>query len=341
MQTYLTRFDEQYKGKQTVDIQIFDETPLTIKFSRNNQTGEVCSCMEISNQAKQKTKNGWEYISCDRAKCQYRQKNEQGKAACNRIAWFKFLIPSVCKDRIFLMRITGQTSINRLDDYFKLQKAQGNSLKGFYTLFLKQEKQSNYLGKTFNNYVLDILKKDDFTSKNTIPQNVEKKEHESTGHDQNVNNAVEKITPSEISSSEENTKTIEIPEEKATDKSTEKTTKKTQSKTTKGKSKKSDDTKKDTDNKEKEETITDDELKNCYALLSTSHEMIANKDYLVGEFTDMKDNVSNIAIRPEDAIELEKCDLGTFVRLEVSEIKGIKFAIKLEFIEKRLKKVAA
>ena len=40
----------------------------------------------------------------------------------------------------------------------------------------------------------------------------------------------------------------------------------------------------------------------------------------------------------EDAIELEKCDLGTFVRLEVSEIKGIKFAIKLECIEKRLKK---
>ena len=85
----------------------------------------------------------------------------------------------------------------------------------------------------------------------------------------------------------------------------------------------------------------DEELRNCYALLSTFYEKIADKDYLIGEFTDMKDQVSNIAIRPEDAIELEKCDLGTFVKLEVSEIKGRKFAIKLEFIEKRLKKVAA
>ncbi len=61
----------------------------------------------------------------------------------------------------------------------------------------------------------------------------------------------------------------------------------------------------------------------------------------MGQFTDMKDNVSDIAIRPEDAEELEKCDLGTFVRLKVSEIKGIKFAIKLEYIDQRLKKVAA
>lgn len=57
------------------------------------------------------------------------------------------------------MRITGQTSINMLDDYFNLQKAQGNSIKSHYTLFLKQEEQPNILGQTFNNYVLDILKK--------------------------------------------------------------------------------------------------------------------------------------------------------------------------------------
>ena len=88
--------------------------------------------------------------------------------------WLKFLIPSVCRDRIFLMRITGQTSINRLDDYFNLQRAQGNTIKGHYTLFLKQEEQSNNLGKTFNNYVLDILKKEDFISQNTIPKKIEK-----------------------------------------------------------------------------------------------------------------------------------------------------------------------
>ena len=55
----------------------------------------------------------------------------------------------------------------------------------------------------------------------------------------------------------------------------------------------------------------------------------------------MQDKISDIVIRPEDASELSQCDLGTYVRLEVTEIKGRKFAIKLEFIEKALKKVAA
>lgn len=113
--------------------------------------------------------------------------------------------------------------------------------------------------------------------------------------------------------------------------------------TTKSKSKKSEETKKETDNKEnqKQTSVEDEQFKNCYALLSTFNEKIADRDYLIGEFADMKDQISNIAIRPEDATELEKCDLGTFVRLEVSEIKGRKFAVKLEFIEKTLKKVAA
>ena len=106
MQTYLQKFNEQYKGKQSVEIELFNEEPLTTKFARYNQSGEVCYCMADSNQANQKTKNGWQKIDCDTYNCQYRQRNEQGKCACNRIGWLKFLIPSVCKDRIFLMRIT-------------------------------------------------------------------------------------------------------------------------------------------------------------------------------------------------------------------------------------------
>ena len=81
-------------------------------------------------------------------------------------------------------------------------------------------------------------------------------------------------------------------------------------------------------------------------MLKTFTETLANKkgeqkEYLIGEFVDMKDNISNIVIRPEDSAELAECDLGTFVRLEVNEIGGRKFAMKLEFIEKTLKKVAA
>lgn len=151
MKSYLEKFNEQYKGKQSIDIVIFNDEPLTMKYARYNQSGEVCSCMVNSNIASLKIKNGWKQIQCDTYNCSYRQKNEQGKCACNRIGWLKFIIPSVCKDRIFLMKITGQKSLNRLDDYFYLQKSQGNPIKGQYTIFLKQESQLNSLGQTFNN----------------------------------------------------------------------------------------------------------------------------------------------------------------------------------------------
>ncbi len=335
MQTYLQKFNEQYKGKQSVEIELFNEEPLTTKYARYNQSGEVCYCMADSNQANQKIKNGWQKVNCDTYNCQYRQKNAQGKCDCNRIGWLKFLIPSICKDRIFLMRITGQTSINRLDDYFNLQKAQGNSIKGHYTLFLKQEEQSNSLGKTFNNYVLDILKKEDFISQNTIPENTEKPKKLSTVNDQNVNEKqVISNATAKISTLQEK---AETPKSEATTKKS--TTKEIVKKETKSTAKKAEDKSKET--KGQDNFVEYDNLKNCYALLSTFTEKIAGRDYLIGEFADMQDQISNIAVRPEDAAELEKCDLGTFVRLEVSEIKGRKFAIKLEFIEKALKKVAA
>ena len=335
METYLRKFDEQYKGKQSIEIELFNENPLTTKYARYNQSGEVCYCMVDSNQANKKTKNGWQKISCDTYNCKYRQKNEQGKCTCNRIGWLKFLIPSICTDRIFLMRITGQTSINRLDDYFNLQRIQGKSIKGIYTLFLKQEEQSNNLGQTFNNYVLDILKKEDFISQHQFPQNIKKTKELYTINNQNVHaKVVNSIDPP---SKIETTKKVEtLEKETITQKTSTKSAKKNKSKITEEKL----DDNKNNENQENK-SIEDDEFKDCYALLRTFNEKISDKDYLIGEFTDMKDQISNIVIRPEDAIELVKCDLGTFVRLEVLEIKGKKFAVKLEFIEKILKKVAA
>lgn len=348
MQAYLQKFNTLYKGKKSIDIELFNEEPLTMKYARYNQSGEVCYCMADSNRANQKTKNGWQKINCDTYNCGYRQRNEQGKCACNRIGWLKFLIPSVCKDRIFLMRITGQTSINRLDDYFCLQRAQGNSIKGKYTLFLKQEEQSNSLGKTFNNYVLDILKKEDFNSTKLIPQNTEKSEELSTISDKNVDNKLEKtnITQSNIEATKKvvlPSETTETQKETTTKTNKKNTTKEIIKKESKNNSKKATDTTKSTTNKEKISEITnaDNNLSNCYTLLSTFTEKIADKNYLIGKFADINDQISNIAIRPEDAEELAECDLGTFVKLDVSENKGIKFAIKLEFIEKTLKKVAA
>ena len=341
MKSYLDKFNELFKGKQSIEIEFFDEEPLSKKYVRYNQSGEVCRSPEGSNQATQRVKNGWQQINCDTYNCQYRQKNEYGKCACNRIGWLKFLIPNVSTDRIFLMKITGQTSINKLDDYIKLQKAQGKSIKGRHIIFLKQIEQFNSLGQTFNNYVLDILKKENVESIKQISETTEKTKELSTNNDKNVNNAVvnSNITPSsnlvtkEIAQTQKN---IETPKEETNPKTT---TKDITKKETKSKSKKTDDKPKDT--KIQENSVEDDNLKNCYALLSTFSEKIADRDYLIGEFADMKDQISNIAIRPEDATELEKCDLGTFVRLDVAEIKGRKFAVKLEFIEKTLKKVAA
>lgn len=338
MQEYLEKFDKQYKGKQIIDIEIFNEDPLSIKYARFNQGGSVCYCMQDSNKAKQKTKNGWQEINCDKYNCQYRQKNEYGKSACNRIGWLKFIIPSVCRDRIFLMRITGQTSINRLNDYFNLQKSQGNSIKGHYTLYLKQEEQSNNLGKTFNNYILDILKKDDFKSKNTIPTVVENTEKQTDENNKNVNSTVEKEKSEEKQILATNTADDKKPKVNSINK---KTTVKPKKETQK-QEKISEEQK----NSKQTSDKTNEETDNYYSLLSTSTKNLTDKagiskEYLVGEFADSKDKIVNIVIRPEDAKELEQCDLGTFVRLDVVDRGTNKFAMKLEFIQKCLKKIAA
>ena len=102
MQKYLDAFDRLYKGKTYVDIEVFNDKPMSIKYARFNQSGEVCHCMVDSNKGSTKTKEGWKEINCDTYNCKYRQRNEYGKMSCNRIAWLKFLIPSICNNRIFL-----------------------------------------------------------------------------------------------------------------------------------------------------------------------------------------------------------------------------------------------
>lgn len=334
MQKFLQKFDELYTGKKYIEIEFVNENPLTKKFVRYNQGGETCHCLEGQTTGTQKTKDGWKPVECNTEQCQYRQKNNMGKTACNRIGWLKFFIPSISTDRIWLMKITGQTSINRLDAYIKVQKSQGNSLKGRYILFLKQEEQeSKTTGQKFNNYILDILRKEDFLLEQTIPKTSEKVQELSTTNTQNVNNEVVK--------QEENTITEK---NETTNPKVDNTKTKTTKKETKTKTKK--DVSTNSTEKKTETETSDDPFKDCYALLSTSTEILTNKkgehkEYLIGEFADMKDNITNIVIRPEDSEELKQCDLGTFVKLNINEIGGRKFAMKLEYVEKTLKKVAA
>ena len=84
MQHYLEEFNKLIKGKKSIDIQFLDDNPLTVRYERNNQGGRACYCMENEETGKQKVKNLWQPIKCT-ADCEYRQKDANGKKACNRI----------------------------------------------------------------------------------------------------------------------------------------------------------------------------------------------------------------------------------------------------------------
>ena len=138
MQGYLQKFDQMYKGKTSIEIEFITEEPFSAKYSRSNQSGQVCYCMFGTDEANQKTKDGWQKIKCLGINCQYRQKKQVGPPDCKKIGWLKFLIPKIATDRIWLMKITSQQAVDALNQYFSLQKEQGNTVKGKYILFLKQ-----------------------------------------------------------------------------------------------------------------------------------------------------------------------------------------------------------
>lgn len=335
MEEFLMKYNELYEGKSSIDIEIFDENPLTTKYVRYNQSGAVCSCLTTSNIAHQKTKDGWKEVNCS-SECEHRQRNEQGKCNCNRIGWFKFLMPSICKDRIWLMKITGQRSISRLQDYFKLQQVRGESLKGHYTLFLKQEEVSDFTGKTYNHYILDIVKKSDNTFFNVSSIN-ELNSELSTEKDKAVDNNTQNVDISENQNKENKTKTN-------TTKKTEKTSIETTNKCEKTTSKKTDVANKNIE--EKTKVQQEDTTDNCYVLMRTYKQDIIqkngeNKSYVMGEFYDMEDKQFNVAIKPEDAKELQKCDMGTVTKLELKNFNDVYFAIKLDYVQKLEKNIAA
>lgn len=338
MKEFLQKYNELYEGKSSIDIEIFDESPLTTKYVRYNQSGAVCSCLTTSNKAHQKTREGWKEVNCS-GECEHRQRNEQGKCNCNRIGWFKFLMPSICKDRIWLMKITGQTSINRLKDYFTLQKVQGESLKGHYTLFLKQEEVTDYTGKSYNHYILDIVKKSDIISSNTIPQKTKTESELSTKIVQTVNNIEQSNPVLDNKNQEKKDNTTTTNNKVEVVKKTEKTKKKTASKKANSTTKISNVATSQVEEKE-------NSLDNCYVLMRTYTQNIKQKNgedkpYVMGEFFDMEDKQFNVAINPKDAEELQKCDMGTVAKLNLKLIGNVHFALGIEYVEKCEKNVAA
>lgn len=337
MMEFLEKYNELYENKSSIDIEIFDENPLTIKYARYNQSGLVCSRCTTSQKAYQRTKEGWKEVECS-SDCIHRQKNRQGKRNCNYRAVFRFFMPSICNDRIWIMEIRGITSINRLNDYFTLQKMQGKSVKGQYKLLLKQQEIPDFTGKKYKHYVLDIVKKSNNSFSNNVSSINEVNSKLSTEKDKNVDNNGQNVNISENQNQEKKSKT------NITNKQENKDTK------TSNKCEKTTTEKADVVNKEGEakSKVQQEEcsLDNCYILIRTYNQEIKqkngeNKTYVMGEFYDMEDKQFNIAIKPEDAEELQMCETGTVTRLELQTINDIHFAIKLEYVEKLKKNIAA
>lgn len=320
MQFLLNKFNELFNKQNKINIRFFDEEPLTLRRIRYNQGGTACYCMYGQEQAKQKTSEGWKSINCTDI-CKYRLSQDgTSKPMCNLEGTLKFLLPQISTDRIWIMKITGQTSIKRLQAYIELQKQLGNSLIGDYTLFLKQENQTNKLGKSFNNYILDIVKQENFNS-NAISSDSKKVTETFNKNTDNTisNNSIAKNIPE---SPKENKPT----EKKASKKSTKKQEVKT------------------TEPQSVENTLVNN-FEDYYVLVETFTQEIPKAgvltEYLVAKFVDINDKPIDVIIPPNLQEELLQCDLGTMVTLELAT-KGQKtFTNNINYIQKCLKNVAA
>jgi hypothetical protein len=331
MQHYLEKFNKLIKGKKNIDIQFLDDNPLTVRYERNNQGGRACYCMENEETGKQKVKNLWQPIKCT-ADCQYLKRDSNDKKACNRIAWLKFFIPEISTDRLWLMKITSQEAIDNLKGYIAMQKLQGNSLKGTYTIFLYDAEQIDRQGKIHNNCLVDIVEKN-IATQNTIPQISQNVEHHQT-----IQAEVKETTLSK------NKDTVKESKKSNTRKSTSKTAAESTSKKAE-----KEETKSVSENNTKDistaENLQSKETTGDYAFISTYEEIVktakGEKKYVVGEFVDMDDKIHNIYVKHEFANELRQCDIGTMVKLTVQEKADRKFAMDIMYIIKMQKKDVA
>ena len=327
------RFNEKYPKQKKIKVRFFDEEPLTIRDIRYNTGGAVCYCMEGKTEGKRKVSGKWEPVHCSE-ECEHK-KFERGKTkpACNREGTLKFMLPEITTDRIWLMKIKGQTSIDNLRDYIYFQKFQGNSLIGDYYLVLNQKEQTNYEGKKFYNYILEIYK-EELNSNEVIPENNNKVEVRNTVTESVIKNEESKPKSEEVKTSE--------PKE---------TVKPSVKKETKVESKAVESKENTKETKKKKETVkttkstSDVKVENYYALVGTTKKIIQKdnkpKEYVIGNFVDSEDKVIDVYIKDEFAEELLKCDLGTLVELELATAGDKTFTNNVKYIQKCIKNVAA
>lgn len=305
--------------------------------------------MDGQTQGKQKVQNKWTPIEC-KEDCQYRMKTGPGRPMCNEEGTLKFILPDICTDKVWYMKITGYTSIETLRDYINFQKQLGNSLVGDYVIFLKEVEQVNYEGKKFKNKILDIVRKEEFISNNqtqisnkTFPQN---QAEISTNESKNVDNTTQILKETESktdmtkNSSSGITKEVAIENIEQKDETIKK---KATKKETKAKKEDSKESKKTTE--KQDSTDISDKYDKCHMLIDTETKTLMKDgkptEYLFANFVDTKDQTVQVIIPPKFVEELKQCDLGTAVILDL-QTKGDKtFTNSIEYVEKCVKNVAA
>ena len=338
MNFLLNRFNEKYQKQTFLNVKFFDENPLTIRRIRYNQGGAVCYCMSGNTKGKQKVSNKWEDIECS-SNCKYCIKQEgASKPACNYEGTLKFMLPEISQDRIWIMKITGQQSISNLEEYIEFQKYLGNSLKGTYTIFLNQIEQTNAEGKKFNNFVIDIVKAEDFSSNNNLISQTDNKTSKIyTGNNQNVDNSIQNPTLKEKQTNKTSNQT---------NKNIKKATKTNNTNIVSI----TENPKINSPIKQLEETNKQQQQEpevykeHCF-LYDTEYKNFkrAGKDteYLIAKVTDINDKTTDVVVRPEFRDKMEKCDIGTELIIELEKFGDNIISKNIEFVHPILKKVAA
>lgn len=334
MDFLLNRFEEKYHKKSYLTIQFFDENPLTIRKIRYNQGGAVCYCMAGTSKGKQKISNKWQDIEC-RSDCKYCIKQEgASKAICNYEGTLKFMIPEISQDRIWIMKITGQQSISNLEAYINFQKYLGNSIKGNYTIFLNQIEQTNSEGKKFNNYVIDIVKAENFNSNNNlISKNNTDKESTQVANKQNNSNSIKMQEKSEDNSKQLINSNEQLDNKSSLDNNIDDNASINGMETT---------------TQQKQPKNTENKIKNykehCF-LFDTEYKNFKKDgkdvEYLIAKVTNIDDKIIDVVVKPEFREELEKCDVGTELIIDLEEFNENIVSRNIEFVQKIPKKVAA
>lgn len=303
MKHFETKFNELYPQQKVLKVRFFNEEPFLIRNVRYNQGGQACYCKQGQENAKRKIQGKWEDVKCT-GECEHRKFENGKKPACNREGMLVFMIPEISTNRIWYMKITGQTSIDNINDYILFQRnVLGKSIIGDYKLVLNQVTQSNQEGKTFKNYVLELYENE------LNSQNPPVKETVKTIENKEVKKVENKL--GEVSKIEENKSKVATKTDKP---------------------------------KEKEDTNKTDVSNFYALIGTSKKSVLKDnkpKEYVIGNFVDSNDKPIDVFIKDEFVAELLECDLGTFVELDLLTAGDKTFTNSIKYINKCKKNVAA